>query len=166
MDSEKLIILGHINPDVAHTPDIPGEGHPSSPPQNGAYPCVKGSERAVPDRYGQTRVAPRGNSSSLYTASAVSETSFFMRRGFWAHVVLGSRSKRRPRCPGFQPGARKAWHSDRMLPTRGAAAPPSCRPEGSNSPEKYASQDGRFRILRDAAKGPAFGNRDFLKKIE
>ena len=39
-------------------------------------------------------------------------------------------------------------------------------PLGGNSPEKYASQDQAFRPLRRAAKGSAFGNRDFLKKIE
>jgi hypothetical protein len=37
---------------------------------------------------------------------------------------------------------------------------------GGNSPEKYASQDKKLRSLRRAANGAAFGNRDFLKKIE
>ncbi len=39
-------------------------------------------------------------------------------------------------------------------------------PLRGNSPEKSASQDKAFRALRSAAKGAAFGNRDFLKKIE
>ncbi|RKJ94343.1 hypothetical protein D7Y41_11835 [Anaerotruncus sp. 1XD22-93] len=39
-------------------------------------------------------------------------------------------------------------------------------PLRGNSPEKSASQDKVFRALRSAAKGAAFGNRDFLKKIE
>jgi len=43
---------------------------------------------------------------------------------------------------------------------------PLLPPLGGNSPEKYASQDQAFRPLRRAAKGSAFGNRDFLKKIE
>ena len=43
---------------------------------------------------------------------------------------------------------------------------PLLPPLGGNSPEKYASQDQVFRPLRRAAKGSAFGNRDFLKKIE
>ncbi len=42
---------------------------------------------------------------------------------------------------------------------------PLLPPLGGNSPEKYASQDQVFRPLRRAAKGSAFGNRDFLKKI-
>ena len=41
---------------------------------------------------------------------------------------------------------------------------PSCRPSGGNSPEKCASQDKAFRALRSAAKGSAFGNRNFLEK--
>jgi hypothetical protein len=42
---------------------------------------------------------------------------------------------------------------------------PSCRRRRQFTP-KCASQEKAFRALRSAAKGSAFGNRDFLEKIE